>query len=177
MFTVDEWAEQDCSVRPLRRDTDVEVNLVAERMRLTLIEVLGHETGAEMYSMDWLRARVRWHLDPAQCTGEVFVAEAADAIVGHTIVRLEPSDDGELAGLFSTIYVIPEARRRGVADALIQRGEAWFASQHMTTLGTSTSVTNSRLIALFEKHGYAIVLHVPESRMVHLSKTLAPLGA
>lgn len=160
----------DYSVRPLRRDATDEIELVAERMRLTLIEVLGREIGGDMYSIDWLRARVRWHLDPAKCTGEVLVAEATGAIVGHTIVRLEPGEDGELTGLFSTIYVAPEERRRGIADALLRRGEAWFASQRMTTIGTSTSATNGKLIALFTKHGYEIVLHVPESRMVHLSK-------
>ena len=162
----------DYSVRPLRRDATDEIELVAERMRLTLIEVLGREIGADMYSIDWLRARVRWHLDPAECTGEVLVAEAAGAIVGHTIVRLEPGDDGELTGLFSTIYVAPEARRRGIADALLRHGEAWLTSLKMTTLGTSTSATNGNLIALFTKHSYEVVLRVPESNMVHLSKTL-----
>lgn len=163
---------QDYSIRPARSDTDIA--LVAERMRLTLIEVLGYDTGANMYSMDWLRERVRWHLDPAQCTGEVFVVEVEGVIVGHTVVRLEPGDAGGLTGLFSTIYVIPEARRRGIADVLVQHGEAWFASHQMITMGTSTSETNFRLIMLFEKHGYKIVLRVPESHMIHLSKTLAP---
>jgi ribosomal protein S18 acetylase RimI-like enzyme len=142
-------------------------------MRLTLIEVLGEAAGAGMYSMDWLRARVRWHLDPSECTGRVLVAVAADAIVGHTIVRLEPGDPGP-TGLFSTIYVVPEARRRGIADTLVRHGEAWFASHRMTTLGTSTSEDNARLISLFAKHGYAVVVHAREQRMVHLSKTLTP---
>lgn len=75
--------------------------------------------------------------------------------------------------MFSTIYVAPEARGHGIADALLRQGEAWFASHEMTTLGTSTSATNSRLISLFTKHGYRVVLHAPESGMVHLSKTLS----
>lgn len=162
----------DYFVRPLRRDAADEIDLVAERMRLTLIEVLGPEVGADMYSMDWLRARVRWHLDPARCTGEVLIAEIKGAIVGHTIIRLEPNPDGTLTGLFSTIYVAPETRRRGIADALVRHGEAWLTSLQMTTLGTSTSATNTALIALFERHGYAIVLHDPKLRMVHLSKSL-----
>jgi GNAT superfamily N-acetyltransferase len=160
------------AVRPLGRSAAGEIELVAQRMRLTLIEVLGLAMGADLYSLDWLRARVRWHLDPARCTGEVLVAEAAGEIAGHTIVRLEPDPSGETAGLFSTVYVVPEARRRGIANALVEHGEAWLASHHMTTFGTSTSATNTPLIALFAKHGYDIVLRVPESNMVHLSKTL-----
>jgi ribosomal protein S18 acetylase RimI-like enzyme len=162
----------DYAVRPLRRGAAGEIELVAQRMRLTLIEVLGPRIGADLYSMDWLRARVRWHLDPAECTGDVLVAESAGAIVGHTIVRLEPVASGETTGLFSTVYVVPEARRRGIANALVQHGEAWLASHHMTTFGTSTSATNTPLIALFTNHGYEIVLRVAESNMVHLSKTL-----
>ena len=157
-------------VRPLRRD-DAEIALVADRMRLTLIEVLG-EAGREMYSTEWLRERVRWHLDREQCSAEVFVAERNDIILGHTIVRLEPSESGGFRGLFSTIYVTPEQRRCGVADALITQGEAWLTERGMTTLGTDTSATNHRLIALFGKHGYEIVLRVAETNMVHLSKTL-----
>jgi ribosomal protein S18 acetylase RimI-like enzyme len=166
-------AQPSHAVRPLRRDDEGEVGLITERMRLTLIEVLGHEQGAEMYSMDWLRARVRWHLDPSQCDGEVFVVEVDGAIAGHVIVRTELGEDGGPSGLFSTIYVAPEARRRGIAEALIRRGEAWFEARGITTMATNTSETNARLIALFEKHGYAIALRVPDKRMVHLSKTRA----
>ena len=159
-------------VRPIDRDSADEIELVAQRMRLTLIEVLGQEIGASMYSLEWLRERARWHLDPAQCTGEILVAEASGSLVGHTIVRLEPDSAGDTVGLFSTIYVVPEARRRGIADALVRRGEAWLASHGMKSAGTSTSETNSQLISLFTKHGYEVVLRVPESRMVHLSKRL-----
>jgi GNAT superfamily N-acetyltransferase len=159
-------------IRPIDRDTGAEIELVADRMRSTLIEVLGYDVGANMYSMDWLRARVRWHLDPAQCTGEVFVAENDDEIVGHTVVRLGPGGDGDPVGLFSTIYLVPRARRRGVADALVLRGEAWFAAHGISTIGTSTSETNNALFALFAKHGYTIVLRAPESQMIHLSKTV-----
>lgn len=67
-----------------------EIDLVADGMRLTLVDVLGHAEGGSMYSMDWLRERVLFPLDPAQSTAVVYVAVDPDArIVGHAIARVE----------------------------------------------------------------------------------------
>ncbi len=142
-------------------------------MRLTLVEVLGEKVGAEMYSMEWLERRVRWHLDENECTGEVFVAESEDGeLLGHTIVRVEADDSDTPVGLFSTTYVEPDARRSGVASALLGAGEAWLKSQGMTRAATNTSASNEGLKRLFEGFGYAVTLFVPESNMVRLEKTL-----
>ena len=161
-------------VRLFDRESAAELDLVAERMRLTLIEVLGDEVGGDMYSLDWLRDRVRWHLDPETCVGEAFVAEAPGGeLLGHTIVRVDEAEgDAPPDGLFATTYVTPEARRQGVADALLERGERWLLERGMTTLATATSESNHGLIRLFEGHGYAITLRVPERGMVRLSKTV-----
>src|SRR5437016_7386327 len=97
-----------------------EILLVAGRMRDTLVEVLGEERGGSMYSMEWLEQRVRFHLDPRGCTGEVFVAEIDSGhIAGHAIVRKKSNEAGEAHGLFSTIYVEPPARGKGIASALV----------------------------------------------------------
>ena len=42
------------------------------------LPMLGEEAGTSLYSMEWLRQRVLWHLNPANCTGQVFLAEGAD---------------------------------------------------------------------------------------------------
>ena len=113
-------------IRPISRDDDAEIRLVAERMRKTLIEVLGPDVGTNMYSMDWLERRVRFHLDPSACRGEVFVAEDTEGhVVGHCIVRVETDDAGPL-GLFSTTWVEPEARRadRGARAHQVRRASA-----------------------------------------------------
>ena len=124
-----------------------------------------------MCSMPWLLDRVRFHLDPSRSTGAVFVAEDAEgAICGHTIVRVEPDHDRPKGGLFSTIYVEPAHRAAGVATRLIGRGEAWMKGHGLTHAATCTSDANVKLIALFEKHGYAIV-HA-ESEMVRLQRAL-----
>ena len=166
-------------IRPIDPSSDSEILLVAGRMRETLVEVLGAARGGEMYEPEWLEARVRWHLDASACTGAVFVAEDDDALVGHTIVRLErasygeseePGEDEPLLGLFSTIYVVPSARRAGVANALIERGEAWMHTQGMTRAATLTDAHNTKLHELFFARGYSLT-PLPDD-FVRLSRTL-----
>ncbi len=146
-------------IRPVDTSTDDEVVRVATRMRATLMEVLGAERGEAMYELDWLVDRVRFHLDPARCTGAVFVADADGEVVGHTIVRVEDEeaagvDGGTTVGLFSTTYVAPEGRRRGVADLLLGRGEAWMRDHGLDTAVTYTDPDNEPLIALYRERGY-----------------------
>ena len=144
-------------VRPIDAASSDEIELVATRMRLTLIEVLGEARGATMYTLDWLRDRVRFHLDPSRSAGAVFVADIDRAIVGHTIVRVDADDAGAPIGLFSTTSVDPGARGRGVASALLDEGERWMRARSLSVFYTYTSTTNVKLIRLFEKRGYAIV--------------------
>ena len=162
-------------IRPLDPTRDDEVELVATRMRATLVEVVDSVEGQTMYTMKWLRQRVRWHLDPEACEGEVFVAEGdGGAIVGHTIVRVETAEGGGRFGLFSTFYVAPEARHQGLGSALLARGEAWMRERGLIEAATFTAVTNAPLIALCEGHGYALAPAHPE--MVRLSRALPSDG-
>ncbi len=159
-------------IESLTPDEGEEIQRIAERMRLTLMEVVGEERGKSMYEMPWLEGRVRQHLDSPDVTGAVFVARVgeAPASVGHTIVRIERDEEGEPMGLFSTSYVAPSARRHGIADALLLRGEAWMRERKMPTFATHTSSTNTPLIRLYEKHGYKIVQSIPEDKMIRLAK-------
>ncbi len=148
-----------CQIREINPASAAELELVAGRMRETLVEVEGEAIGTALYSMDWLRDRVRWHLDAEKCTARVLLAEDEQRrITGHTIVRIE-QDAGVRFGLFSTTFVIPECRRYGVADQLLIAGETWMAGQELAEAATWTSATNNALINLYGKHGYAIVAH------------------
>lgn len=143
-------------VRPIEPEAAGEVALVAARMRATLAEVLGPARGEAMYDLAWLEARVRWHLDPAACTGAVFVAvDGAGAIAGHTIVRREVDGDGRPFGLFSTTYVAPEARHGGAATALLRAGEAWMRARGLAEAVTYTHPGNEKLQRLYAREGYA----------------------
>ena len=147
-----------------------EIARVARRMRSTLEEVLGARRGRRMYTLDWLKRRVLFHLDPER-EAAVFVARAGDAVVGHTIVRAERDAEGRF-GLFSTTYVEPAQRRRGVAEKLLRRGERWMRARGLRRAATYTSETNAKLIALYEKGGYAVVRRYPRKRMLELSRPL-----
>lgn len=166
-------------VRPLDRQQPAELDWVAQGMRATLIEVEGEETGTALYTLDWLRERARWHLDNSEVPADVLLAlDDRGEILGHTILRRE--SDGQLPafGLVSTTFVHASARRRGVAQALLQAGEAWVRAQGLRHCATWTSSTNTPLIHLYTRQGYAQVMtHRHETTgtlMVKLQRTLEP---
>lgn len=169
------------SIRDIDPISSVEIDLVAQRMLQTLIEVEGPVRGSSLYTIEWLVARVRWHLDGACCRGRVLLAELPHkSIAGHMIVRLE-STDGVPFGLVSTAYIEPAFRRVGLASALLAYSEAWFSEQGMASCSTWTSGTNAPLIALYERHGYSIAESgandLTGTPMVRLSKKLTRNGA
>lgn len=141
-------------------------------MRLTLMEVLGEEAGTALYSPQWLLDRVRWHLSPDCCTGEIYVAVVESRLIGHSIVRVDKDEEGSF-GLFSTTFVTNEERRKGVAGALIRRNEAWMRQHSLTRAATDTSDSNTRLIRLFRSLGYSISHRDEQSAMVRLSCTMS----
>ena len=166
-------------IRPLRLDEAPLIGEVARRMRRTLQHVLGDEVGAGMYSHAWLADRVRFHLDPARSEGRVLVAMApgagqdlGSALMGHTIVRVEDSGSGESHGLFSTTWVEPVHRRQGVAEALLDAGEAWLMLRGQTRFLTDTATDNLPLQRLFQARGYCILRHSDDGEMVRLERLL-----
>lgn len=158
-------------IRPIDPEATDEIDLVAQRMRATLMEVVGQERGEAMYSLDWLRDRVRFHLDPQRSTAAVYLALEDDgSIAGHTIVRRERDEAGAEFGLFSTTYVAPEFRRRGFATALLLRGEAWMREQQLRGSATFTATDNRPLIEHYQRHGYALT--PANAEMVRLARSL-----
>src|SRR5262249_43442082 len=119
------WSSPPMRIRDIDPTSTVEVDLVAQRMLQTLIEVEGPARGSSLYTMEWLVARVRWHLDPKVCRGRVLLAELPHKqVAGHTIVRLESTESAQF-GLVSTTYIDPAHRRTGVASALLVYSERW----------------------------------------------------
>lgn len=169
-------------IREIDPASESEINLVAQRMYDTVIEVEGPEQGAKLHSVEWLRERVKWHLNPQAVLATVLLAINQDGeIIGHTILRrddecaVDEPAKGQVFGLISTTYVIPAARRGGVADRLLEAGEAWIQAQGLAHATTWTAANNVKLINLYAKHGY----HIAErhahpgsgSMMVRLERT------
>ena len=156
-------------IREINPDSSQEIDLVASRMRSTLVDVLGQDKGESMYTMDWLRNRVMWHLSPDR-DAKVFLAEKDGEIVAQAIVRVEKNDNNVSYGYFSTIYVAPEFRNQGAARKLIQTVEAWCSGKGLPYVTYNTAEDNERLIELFKRRSYEIVAR--ESEMVQLKKSL-----
>lgn len=159
------------TIRPIDANSADEIGLVARRMRETLIEVLGEQRGAALYSIDELLQRVRWHLDPAATTAKIFVTEdVRGAIIAHAIARIEVDENGDRYGYFSTVFVEPGSRAKGVGTSLIREVEAWLKSMNMPRIVYNTAADHAKLIRLFGRHGFRITLRADE--MVQLKKQL-----
>ena len=165
-------------LRDPNEDDAADLEWVATGMHLTLVEVEG-EKGRQEYPIAWTRTRLRELLEPTRPhPAHVYLAVAKDdptRIVGHTILRINAMPDGLLYGLVSTTYVDPAHRRSGIADLLLERGEAWICERGMLEAATWTSATNLRLVRLYEKHGYGVTeraLHDSGTMMVRLTKAL-----
>lgn len=165
-------SERGIVLRDLDASRDAEVRLVAERMRATLVDVLGAERGGALYTMEWLIERVRWHLDPNRTVARVVLAEHEGVVVGHAIARTERGEGGAAFGYFSTVYVVPAFRKRGVATTLMSEVERWLASMGMPRIVYNTATHNERLLRLFARHGYRVT--ATEGEMVQLTKPLSP---
>ncbi len=167
-----DWVDYRALSAPIVRivnPDDQRIPEVARRMRRTLQTVLGVDAGTALYSLESLEDRVRFHLDPTQSTGAVWIVEAPSSgmFLGHTIVRREASD-GAAFGLFSTTWVEPHARHLGLAQRLLDCGEAWMVAQGLSHAVTDTASHNEPLIKLFERRGYSIVARSDDGQMVRL---------
>ena len=130
-------------------------------MHATLLEVVGQP----LYNRNWLRQRVLEHLDPSRLVGAVYLAFGTHYL-GHTIVRVETPE----LGLFSTTYVVPEARGRGIARKLIARGGRWMRNRALNRACTYTASDNRPLQELFRSLGYH--MSPAEAMFVQLERRL-----
>jgi GNAT superfamily N-acetyltransferase len=159
-------------IREIDPGSQSEISLVAERMRLTLVERVGTQRAEAMYSIEWLVDRVRWHLDPSQTTAKIFLVEGHSCqIIAHAIARLERDEVGKAFGYFSTIYVDPTSRGQGVATSLMLKVESWLREMKMPKVIYNTADDHEELIRLYGRHGYTITHH--EGDMVQLTKILS----
>ena len=132
-------------IREIDPQSEFEIKLVAQRMRQTLVEVLGEEKGGSMYTMDWLVNRV----------------------TGHAIARI---DHASTFGYFSTVFVQLSSRRSGIATCLMRHVEDWFSKGGIPKIIYNTADNHVALIALFKSEGYEIT-HA-ESEMIQLTKVI-----
>jgi GrpB-like predicted nucleotidyltransferase (UPF0157 family)/GNAT superfamily N-acetyltransferase len=170
---MDDGLSSEIVIRRINPSSSAEIDLVATRMRQTLVEVLGEADGGSMYTMDWLRQRVLFHLDPKQVIGDVLVAEGPKAqIIGHAMVRIEHDKSERPFALFSTVFVEHAFRRQGVATRFLSWIEKWVRAHRLYKIAYYTAKSNAQLINLFHRHGFLVIGENAEKAMVILEKTL-----
>ena len=82
----------------------------------------------------------------------ILLAEGENgAVLGYAVLSMV-LDEGNL----DNIAVAPEARRRGVADALLS-ALTGFGREHLTALMLEVRASNVAAIALYKKHGFMAV--------------------
>jgi GNAT superfamily N-acetyltransferase len=87
----------------------------------------------------------------------VFVAERAGQVVGYAYAGIEPQSWKELreeAGFIHDVYVEEEARRGGVATALLEAAADWLAGRGMPRIVLWTAAPNDAARRLFERLGF-----------------------
>lgn len=103
------------------------------------------------YPMNWPADPRRW-LSPDRLL-RAWVAEAPGAgIAGHVAIQsvTEPAALGEVSRLF----VVPAARRRGVAEALVRRAADWARARELPLVLNVVDEGRSAAVAFYEAGGW-----------------------
>ena len=84
-------------------------------------------------------------------------ASGAATVVGYAYATLEGRDWNDLldaCGKLNDLFVAPEARRRGVARALVDRAFAWFREREAPRVVLLSAWRNPEAHAFFETLGF-----------------------
>jgi ribosomal protein S18 acetylase RimI-like enzyme len=102
--------------------------------------------------------------------GLAFVAEVDGQPVGFALARRTGSRLGRLTDL----YVVPDARRGGIAAALVHAAVEALASQDVEYLDLEVSAANAGARAVYHRWGFGEDVVVLGAPLAHLRERLAP---
>lgn len=89
----------------------------------------------------------------------VLVADLDGAPAGFANAQVRPRPpvlDPSIMGHVDNVYVVPAARRAGVASALLAAVRAWFEGRGLKVWGTHVHAWNEASLALCARHGLAV---------------------
>jgi GNAT superfamily N-acetyltransferase len=87
--------------------------------------------------------------------GLIWVAESERALAGYLIAMLVSSlEHGGVMAEIDELFVLPEARARGIGSALLAAAEAELAQRGCVRLQLQLATANARGRAFYERKGY-----------------------
>lgn len=159
----------DARVRPLRED-EAEIERLAEELWLPFAremadvddynELVDEETARE-HGLSYR------HEQLADEDSRVWVAER-DGWLGYVRASVSsppPVFDRGRTLRVGELYVVPDARGEGVADALLAWAADWGEERDCERVGLSVNAENDRARAFYERHGF-------EARRLKLDRPL-----
>ena len=108
-----------------------------------------------------------------------FIAAREHRWVGSVTGLLEPGNSRPRSAVVVGMWVSPEVRRRGVAQALLRAVAVWARGHGADMLQLDVTETNAAAIALYERLGFqpsgttAPLPHTPTVREIHMQCALA----
>lgn len=156
-------ARGDVQIRPTRKD-----DAPAYR-ELRLRALRDHPTvyGAD-YTLSAAQPAEHWQARMRQGAGGergvTYVADAAGALVGMTgLIRDADDPKDRHAGLIVGVYVAPEWRGLGLADALLAGCLAWAQQLGLRLVKLGVVTSNIAAIRCYARHGFTVYGVDPES--------------
>lgn len=149
-------------LRDINSKNTQEVDLVVRRTMDTVLETIPEFEGNEeiarraFKNFTFSKMREMISVDFAKTTHGALVAinEKNNEVIGHALFSIKEDKAGEKFGFCYSRFVSPEARRKGVASALLEAQERWWRSLGAKYIFAQTHVTNNKLQTLFEKNGF-----------------------
>ena len=103
-----------------------------------------------------LASEIRRGLQRQRC--RLLVAERAGARIGFLFAEVEPAgepNEGASSGWIHELFVAPDARGRGVARALIDQADAFFAANRVQRVSVRVESGNAEALRYWRQRGFA----------------------
>ncbi|MFC6941390.1 GNAT family N-acetyltransferase [Salinirubellus sp. GCM10025818] len=159
----------DARVRPLRED-ESEVERLVEELWLPFAREMADvddynelvdEGTAREHGLSYRHEQLR----DEDCRVWIAVQEGWLGYVRASVSSPPPVFDRGRTLRIGELYVVPEARGEGVADALLDRATEWGEERDCERVGLSVNAENDRARSFYERRGF-------EARRLKLDRSL-----
>ena len=109
-------------------------------------------------------ADIAARLQPADPANAAFGAFDGERLVGSAVVRRQERVKARHRGLLFAMYVAPEARRRGVGEAIVRRAIEHARAHELEQLELAVAITSHAARRLYERAGFVRTGRVPRAQ-------------